>query len=335
MVELNFSKKQLNPIIEKYGINVENDTTFHRILNMFSGQTSYHIWAIKLVYGNVCTLDCIEEIRNWIINNPTEIKNLIRKNVICYTTSDELKGMFSEIRGLNALKNIREGAALFNTNQRKMITQHCLKRADGENLNGLEAFMNLNTLAKWEKMFDSVKRLPKSRKEKMISLASALTDIDALFEHIDNALTSTYEWNREDLLSYVERNTPDCKVVFDADNVIVLNVPSFKSSRSLCGKGRTSWCLTREERYFKQYVTDCRDAKQYFLFDFNKREDHQLAHIGFTVRKNDGIVNAHSTRNDNMIGDGIMVDNERINVQSALRKVNVPLSAYISLKNPS
>jgi hypothetical protein len=38
----------------------------------------------------------------------------------------------------------------------------------------------------------------------------------------------------------------------------------------MCGNGRTGWCLTREERYFNQYVKEQRDATQYFVFDFSK-----------------------------------------------------------------
>lgn len=335
MIELNYSKKQLKSLIEKYGINVESDRKFHEIIMMFNGQTNYQIWAIKLVYDRVCDLNIIARIKEWADSFKTEIKNLVKQNIVSYTTSDDLKGLFTEMRGLELLKNIREGAAWFNTAQKKIFVDSLLKNADGSNRNGLDAFSIKTTLEKWEKLFNGVSRLPKTRKEKLISTSSALYDLSNLFSHIENALTSTYEWNREDLIAYMHHNTPDCEVVFDKDNVMVLNIPSFKSSRALCGKGRTSWCLTREERYFKQYVLDHHDAKQYFLFDFNKREDHELAHIGFTVRRSDGIVNAHSTCNNNMLGDGIMVDGRRVNVQSALKMCNIPLSTYMDIKKPS
>lgn len=335
MVELNYSKKQLNSLIEKFNIDVENDSNFHEIIMMFDGQTNYHMWAIKLFYGKVCGLDVIHRIKDWSETFKTEIKNLVKQNIIAYTTTNDLQGLFTEMRGLELLKNVREGASWFNTAQKKLIVDTLLKNPSGQNFNGLDAFMNQTILVKWEKVFKGINRLAKTRREKLISTSSALYNINELFNHIENALSATYEWNREDLIAYMENNTPDCKIVFDKDNVMVLNIPSFNSSRALCGKGRTAWCLTREERYFKQYVLDPRDAKQYFLFDFNKREDNELAHIGFTVRRNDGIVNAHSTSNNNMCGEGIIVDGKRVNVQTALKMCNVPLCTYMDIKKPS
>ena len=331
MIEMNYSKRQIKPIIEKYNIAVETDENFREIILMFNGQTNYQIWALKLFYNNICSIAVLARIRDWAIENPTEIKNLIRQNIVSYTKAEEMSGLFNEMRGLTLLKNLREGAAWFNTDQRKLLVDALTKNASGNIMNGLEAMTNISVLVEWEKLFNGVKRMAKTRKEKLISTSSALRDLSALHAHIKNALTETYEWNREDMLSYMEQNTPDCQVVFDKNNVVVLNVPSFKSSQSLCGKGRTCWCLTREDRYFRQYVTDC-GAKQYFLFDFNKREDHQLAHIGFTVHKTNGITNAHSCRNDNMCGSGINVDGERVNIQMALKKCSIPLSTYISLK---
>lgn len=333
MMELNYSKRQLKSLIEKFNIDVENDKNFHDIILMFDNQTNYQMWAIKLFYGKICQLDVIVNIKRWADENKTEIKNLIKQNIISYTTSGELSGLFSEMRGLEILKNIREGASWFNTAQKKIFVDNLLKK-DGVPYNGFDVF-NISSLKEWEKTFNGVSRLPKTRRDKLISTSSALYDLASLHSHIQNALTATYEWNREDLISYMERNTPDCKVVFDKDNVMVLNIPSFKSSRALCGKGRTSWCLTREERYFNQYVLEPRDAKQYFLFDFNKREDHELAHVGFTVRRGEGIVNAHSTSNNNMCGDGIIIDGKRINVQGALKLCNIPLSTYMDIKKPS
>ena len=108
MVELNYSKKQLKSLIEKFNIDVENDSNFHDIITMFDGQTNYHIWAIKLFYGKVCGLDVICRIKAWSEMFKTEIKNLIKQNIVSYTTADELQSMFTEMRGLELLKNVRE-----------------------------------------------------------------------------------------------------------------------------------------------------------------------------------------------------------------------------------
>lgn len=337
MIELNYSKKQVKPLIEKYGINVETDTNFHNIITMFDGQTTYHLWAIKLFYDKVCSLDVLNRIKLWTDVYKNEIKNLLKKNVTAYVTSSDIHQLFNEMRGLEIIKTIRDGASEFNTDQKKIFIDKLLKYENGMPLNGLEIVNNVNLMNQesWAKLFTSIYKLPKIRKEKLIRTSSALRNINELKAHMENALTAAYDWNREDLLAYVENNTPDCGIVFDKDNVIVLDVPSFTSSQSLCGKGRTCWCLTREERYFRQYVHDQNNAKQYFLFDFNKREDHELAHIGFTVVQQNGITNAHSTSNNNMMHEGIIVDGERVNIQKALKKCNIPMSTYFNMSQPS
>lgn len=337
MIELNYSKKQVKPLIEKYGINVEKDKNFHDIITMFDGQTTYHLWAIKLYYDKVCSLDVLNRVKLWTDVYKNEIKNLIKKNVTAYVTSSDIQQLFHEMRGLEIIKTIRDGASQFNTDQKKIFIDRLLKFENGIPLNGLEIVNNVNLMMpeNWSKLFTKISKLPQIRKDKLIRTSSALRNINDLKAHLENSLTATYEWNREDLLAYVENNTPDCGIAFDSNNVIVLSVPSFTSSQSLCGKGRTCWCLTREERYFRQYVTDNCNAKQYFLFDFNKREDHELAHIGFTVVKEHGITNAHSTSNNNMMGDGIMVDGDRVSIHKALKKCNIPLSTYITIEKPS
>ena len=81
MIEMNYSKKQIKPIIEKYNIAVETDENFREIILMFNGQTNYQIWALKLFYNNICSIAVLARIRDWAIENPTEIKNLIRSEI--------------------------------------------------------------------------------------------------------------------------------------------------------------------------------------------------------------------------------------------------------------
>ena len=53
MSEIIYSKKQINPLVEKYKINVEKNMVFQSLITMFKEQTNYQIWAIKSVFENV------------------------------------------------------------------------------------------------------------------------------------------------------------------------------------------------------------------------------------------------------------------------------------------
>lgn len=324
---MEYSKKQINPLIEKYGIDPSKDKKFIEIIELFGNQTNYQIWAIKSIYTKVITMPELRQIKDWASQNSTEIKNLLKENIISYKTREEIRQLFSEFEGLKRIKIVKTAINKFNTDQRKMLTNYLL--ADMKN--GLDA-MHSRKMQTWNEISFQFLTLPLSKQENIINLSSAIDNIDFLLEHIQTALNASYDWNKEDMLSYMSRKASDCEVIFNQGEVVVIKVPSFKSSKTMCGNGRTGWCLTREERYFNQYVRDASDASQYFLFDFSKREDHELAHIGFTVRSGRGITNAHSTQNNNLLGDGISVNGRRINIYEALKLAKVPKGVYSPLR---
>ena len=323
-----FSKKQLLPLITKYDIKVESNQVFNKIVNLFPNQTNYQIWAIKSVYGaNGTQISDIVRIKEWADTHANDIKNLSKGNIVAYKTAEDIAYLLKEMDGINRINTIKHSISKFNTRQRNMLTEDLFAEVDSP-----YAAYASNKLKEWENIFKQMETLVPHRKEKLISTASAIDNMALMKSHISSALSASYSWNREDMLSFMQRNAPDCNVVFDKDNVVVISVPSFNSSKLLCGNGRTGWCLTREDSYFRQYVTSYHDAKQYFLFDFNKREDNDLAHIGFTVRRSAGITNAHSTMNRNMLGTGITVDGQHINIKNALSRVGVTEDVYISFE---
>ena len=325
MSEITFSKKQLNPLIEKYQIDVEKNVTFKTIISLFENAPNYHIWAVKIVFENACTLPVLTQIKAWIDNNSQDIKHLTKGNVVSYKTQHDIKNLLKEMEGLDKIRTVRNIINKFNTRQRDMLTEAILAPLRSP----LDTFVS-STFKTWAPILMSMDRLVAHRKAKLISTSSAIDNLSFLKEHISTALNASYEWNREDMLSFMERNTPDCKVVYDKENIVVLDVPSFASSKKLCGNGRTGWCLTREERYFNQYAKDASTTHQYFVFNFNHPEDHELAHIGFTVRKGSGICYAHSTTNINMI-EGVSVKGKKVNIHEALRMCNIGKSVFMPL----
>jgi len=326
MLEVNYSKKQLNPLISKYSIDVINNEVFHKIVLMFNEQPNYQVWAIKCVFGGVCPIEVISQIKDWADKNQNEIKNLIKGNIILYKSPSDIQSLLYEMDGLSMIANTRNTINHFNTSQREMLKKVVFKNIT----NGLDA-KSSSKFNSHAKLFKKIDLLPKHRKEHLINTSSAITDTNFLFEHINSALLASYDWDKEDMLSFMARNASDCSVVFDQGDIVILNVPSFESSKALCGNSRTGWCLTREKSYFNRYVVEPRDAKQYFLFDFSKREDDDLAHIGFTVRQSVGITNAHSTNNNNMLGSGISYKGRNVNIYDALKNCKVPNKVFMTL----
>ena len=333
MSEIIFSKKRIEPLIEKFEINPETNKDFRAIIEMFNGMTEYQIWAIKLVFSGVSNLQEIQTVKEWFDKHSTIISKLSKHNLVAYTTSDDMNLLISEMDAFNKILFVKKCISMFNTKQKKLIS-------DAIHINSLDHLhINTNTIfTSWYKAFDKFNKLPFTRKSKFISLCSAFDSASEIKNSISVAVKQSYAWNKEDMLAFRDNNTPDSKIIFNQDNIVVLEIPSFHDSQLLCGGGRTGWCITRQEDYFKNY-TESRERdkrKQYFLFNFDKPESDEIAHVGFTVSSINGICYAHSTKNLSLVGgNNIKYHGKNIDVYDILKMANISLSKFIKIEKNS
>ena len=327
MATLNYSKKQIQPLIDKYAINAETNTTFARIIMMFDGQPNYQLWGVKAVFSKAIVISELENIKRWIDENPTLIKKLSKNgNVICYTSAPDFALLIKEIDGLSKINMVKNTINMFNTKQRKLLSDIIL---DDSIINGINCSDNI-AFMEWYDLFSKFNKLSGSTKAKFIGRMSSVTSVSEIKRLIRDVLKEKYSWNKEDLLTYVSINTPKCDVAYDKDNIVILQVKSYDDSNSLC-LGRTSWCITNSKCQWENYVvTD--NNRQYFFFDFSKPEKDELAHIGFTINENIGFRAAHSTTDQNMIGEGFDYHGKKINIFKALRNAGVGIDNFIKLK---
>ena len=268
---------------------------------MFNDRPEYQIWALKLNKTHHVSLLTIKLIKEWAQNHHQDIHLLEYQDILPYNTLIKVEGLLDEMQGLDKLRFIKSCIAEFNTIQRVMLKNGIL---DGLGTDG-RALNRLICINEWHDIFTKFKQLEQNKQEKIIVTASAIKDdFDFLKNFIERSLSDSYEWERESLLSFLQNKCTDCKIVFDENNVVMVTVPSFASSEALCGSGRTTWCLSREEHFFKDYVVN-KNRTQYFIFDFNKPECDNLSHIGLTVDFNEGITHAHSTQNSSLMGSHI------------------------------
>ena len=329
MSEINYSKKQINPLIEKYQINPETNKTFQSIITMFADQPNYHVWAIKCVFDNVISLTTLQHIKAFADENQTLISKLSKQNLVAYKTKADFEMLNKEISGAIALSIIKKGINQFNTNQREMLNKFVFPNGD---VTPLFAATDSN-FKKHIEFFKKLNSMSAPKRHNLIVTASAInSSTTQLISHINTAFNASYIWDKEDLLGFVKTNEKckDVKVIYDKDSIVILEIPNFGASEALCGGGRTAWCLTRESSYFNQYAGKA-ENRQYFYFDFSKKENHELAHVGFTVNNKGGYCYAHSTNNNSMIGNGIRVGGQNINIQTLLKMANVNNNLFIHL----
>lgn len=322
---MTYNKKQMQPLIDKYAINPETNKLFASVCEMFDGQPNYQIWAVKMVFSKSLDMDQLEAIHEWVGKNQTLVKSLEKQNIVSYSSKNAISQLLNEMKGLDNLSVIKDTINRFNTDQRKMLTSSLLPKE----YTALEGYYN-SSIKKWADIFRKFNRLPFDRKNKFFSNCSKLRDLNDLQNAIVTCLETTYEWNKEDLLAYVANVTTDCEVVLDNGNFVIVHVPSFKSSKLLCGNGRTKWCITREESYFRQYVTDQNNRDQYFLFDFGRKESDAFAHIGFTMENGRGFYCAQTCNNSSMV-NGYSQNGETLNISQALERAGCKMSLFLRL----
>ena len=332
-MEIIFSKKQLTPLIKKYGIDAENDKLFNEVLALFNGSNNYQIWAVKAIYGHCVTLDNLKYIKEWADANQTKIQSLCKQNLVNYKTVEDFQLLFKEIDGCDKIALAKSVIDKFNTAQREMLRRYvlCITKTNPNGITPRQASESRD-FNKWCEIFSGFETLSETTKHKFLTVASAYNDIGSLKNGMIDLNKETYDWNYDSFMNFLKRQAKDCQIVFDNKEVVILEVNSFQSAHDLC-HGRTSWCLTRDNDYFRQYVTS-KNGRQYFLFNFGIKERKEYSHIGFTVCAPGKITNAHSTNNRSLMNheyyDEEMGDYADIN--SILKTLGISPKVYLRLK---
>jgi len=104
---------------------------------------------------------------------------------------------------------------------------------------------------------------------------------DALANFVDSFNSFTPE------ATLKKAETFGVEVISDKDNIIILRIKDYDQSYAM---GSTSWCISRDESYFKSYADN---REQYFLYDFSKRSSHNSSMIGVTLERNGEYNTAH------------------------------------------
>lgn len=91
----------------------------------------------------------------------------------------------------------------------------------------------------------------------------------------------------------------NANIISKDDNVLILKINNFEQSQSL---GSNAWCISRDLHYYKSYTSN--DAKQYFIYDFNKNSKDNDSLIGLTLGSGGTISTSHYKNDDQYPYDG-------------------------------
>lgn len=320
---MNYSKKILNPLITKLNINTDEDNTFKELISLTYDSPNYQLWAVNAVYSKYCTVEEIKSILAWAKSHKQLICQLSKHTITAYTSRYAITILKKEIKNIQLIDDVKTFINKFNTIQRNLLKEYL----------NLDSYSKLNIskereLKKWHKIFTKLQKLPDDQLNNFISTCSALHDITALLDAFTWCMDLSYKWNKKDFISFVTKSTPNSPIVYNNDNIVILHVTSHKDCNKLVGsEGRTKWCFNCNKTCWESYVNDT-NSKQYFLFDFSKKESEETSHIAFTVNDELGITEAYTTHNLNIIEHGNDYVNEVFNEKG------INISDFITLKQP-
>lgn len=320
---MNYSKKILNPLITKLNINTDEDNTFKELISLTYDSPNYQLWAVNAVYSKYCTVEEIKSVLAWAKSHKQLICQLSKHTITAYTSRYAITILKKEIKNIQLIDDVKSFINKFNTVQRNLLKEYL----------NLDSYSILNIskereLKKWHKIFTKLQKLPDDQLNNFISTCSALHDITALLDAFTWCMDLSYKWNKKDFIGFVTKSTPNSPIVYNNENIVILHVTSHKDCNKLVGsEGRTKWCFNCNKTCWESYVNDT-NSKQYFLFDFSKKESEETSHIAFTINKELGLTEAYTTHNLNIIEHGNDYVNEVFNEKG------INISDFIKLNHP-
>lgn len=316
-----FKKKNKKLLEQVYGKYCYPQDPISAFMFALTGDVpNIYVWALKNYFNHV-SLAIIENTINWSQKYNKLIGKLSKGTITAYNGRDSINKLMDEMVSLRRNKRANDSINLFNTTQKKL-----LKNIE---LNNKNIFI-LNRFG----------RLSNMKKNNFVRKMSTIENVDEIMQQMSFLSNVHFEWNKNSLLEYI-KNTENikCDIVIDKDNLLLVKVYTYDTIKSLAKT--TNWCISKNKRYWNDYVEYRPKAIQYVLFDFDKPEDHELSIIGFTSTKDVGITNAHSFSNNNLMGGNnctyrqltSFLESDGKNIYSIIKGHNIPLGKLLNFEN--
>ena len=239
-------------------------------------------WALNNFYKGNISLYSIKHILYWVNNYPQLVQFLKKRTVTAYNNSNEIFDLIDEMVLLQKRKRVNDVINMFNTMQKKLLKQ--IEITD-EIINIFSKFFVLSN----------------AKKINFIRKVSTFDNPNEIINAMKALVKTHFIWDITSFKEFISNDDIHCSIVFEKNNVIVIHVDDYDSIKHIAKT--TNWCISKNKKYWNDYVERYRgDSKQYVLLDFNKEEDDELSIIGFTIINKNGIRNAHSFTNVNLMG---------------------------------
>lgn len=312
------NKKLLTPIFSKYvpqsdAISMFFYTQCHETPNLCA-------WALTNIFKHHVDIALVINIVNWFNKYGKNGSKLAKGSATSYNGIDSLLALENEASKIRSAKRSNDVINTFNTTQKKLLKSVDLTEKDTKILSKFGTLSNV-------------------KRTNFIQKVSTFEDPQEILKQMALLANVHFEWKEESLIEYINKaDNIACNVIFHENHIILVEVKNYDTVKYLAKS--TNWCISKNKKYWNDYIERRKDAKQYIIFDFNKEEDDELSIVGFTINGRKGITNAHSFTNNNLMGSGLSNINieswfsNSHNIHDIISKCNIPITALIP-KRPS
>lgn len=275
---LNANKKQVQSVSKYIATEAPLSSYIYAICG---GSKNFFVWAVNAHLKHQISLFLIEKILLWNDNYSQLSKFLKKGTITAYTSPKDFIELVKETTKLRRDKRANDVINMFNTAQKKALKTITLNDRDYE------------TLSKFGK-------LSSKKKINFIRKMSTIEDANEILKQMSFLADVHFEWKKESLLEFVKNaDNFNCEVVIDKGDIVLLKVNDYETVKRLAKT--TNWCISKDKKYWNEYVENNSMATQYVLMDFSKKEDDNLSIVGFTSVHDRGITNAHDFQNKNLM----------------------------------
>ena len=276
------NSKLLNELSKKYDCG---SNTLMFAFALTDGSKNLFQWVMTNLLKHRERPMVIQHFLDLLNNHEYVARQLSKGSVTSYNGFSSLMELDTEIINLIRNKRINSVINSFNPQQKKILKDFVMNEGQME---AISKFGNLSN----------------SKRTNFIQKVSTLENAEEILAQMQILTSTHFEWSKGSLLRYIHNNDSiSCDVVYDKDNIVIAKVYSYDTIKFLARS--TNWCIAKNKTYWRHY-TEGHNASQYVLFNFNLEEDDEYSIIGFTVRNNNGITNAHSFTNLNLMNGGFL-----------------------------
>ena len=272
------NKKQM-PNATKY-VDI-NSGILKYLFAISNGSKNFFFWAVNAMYKQGMSIYLIERLLAWN-DKYSQLSSKLKKGTITgYTGSHDFFVLSKEMSKLRRDKRANDVINMFNTAQKKLLKGASLTDRD------------YDTLSKFGK-------LSGKKKINFIRKMSTIEDASEILKQMSFLADVHFEWKKESLLDFIKNaDNFNCEIVIDRDDIVLLKVNDYETVKRLAKT--TNWCISKDKKYWNEYVENNPMSTQYVLFDFSRKEDDNLSIVGFTSVHDRGITNAHDFQNKNLM----------------------------------